>query len=184
MAFGPAISQQVLTSKTYIMSFQILNKEGEALTMKELDAEACAFWKKDSHPKHYADPSEPRREGESEVNFLRRSMTSNWFDIIGWCIHSQGNACGGWPNVVATMIAESIGMHFIDTSDGYKDRPIKLPEWQLHEYKNKEGEDKKTYHLPDKVEESIFGIYQFYQPYIDLINHWQGKGYQPLKVNE
>lgn len=37
-------------------SFRILNAEGKAITMGELDKEAAAFWNKEVHPKNYANP--------------------------------------------------------------------------------------------------------------------------------
>ena len=37
-------------------SFQILNTNGQALTMKELDKEAAEFWGKEVDPKYYANP--------------------------------------------------------------------------------------------------------------------------------
>lgn len=160
------------------MGFQIKDKDGNALTMKQLDAEAAAFWKKEVHPKNYADPSEPRAENESEVSYLRRSMTSNWFDIIGYCIHSQGHEASGWANVVATMMATQLGMCFIDTSDGYKDRPVKVTKFIKDEIKET------VIHLPDEVEKEIFGILYFYRPFIELINHWKEKGYTPHKVED
>jgi len=163
------------------MSFQIKNKDGEALTMKQLDAEAAAFWNKEVHGKYYADPSEPKKEGESEVDFIRRSMTSNWFDIIGWCIHSQGNYTSGWRNVVHTMIADIIGSKLI----GGKDEQF-IPIVQLRKCieVKEDGSQVNAWHLEDKIEEEIYYTMKFYQPYIELINHWQSKGYTPHKVDE
>ena len=36
--------------------FQILDKNGKAITMAELDKEASEFWGKEIDPKHYANP--------------------------------------------------------------------------------------------------------------------------------
>ena len=36
--------------------FEILNKEGKAITMAELDKEAAEFWGKEIDPKNYANP--------------------------------------------------------------------------------------------------------------------------------
>lgn len=165
------------------MAFQIKNKEGKAIAINELDKEAAEFWGKEVHKKNYANPVKDT-DDMSEIERIRAEMSSNWFDIIGWCIHSQGNACSGWPNVVATMIAEHIGMKFIDTSEGYQDRPIVLPQFVPSKYLNAEGEERPAVHLPDKLEQGIYGLYMFYEPFIDLINHWQAKGYTPHKVED
>jgi hypothetical protein len=88
---------------------------------------------------------------------------ANWFDIIGWNIAYQGHECAGWANVVATMMATNIGMKFIDLSKEYKDKPVKI----------------------NTIEETmpkIKDLISFYQPYIELINHWQAKGYQPKQI--
>lgn len=58
------------------MGFQILNTEGKAIQLKELDAEACKFWGRNIDLKWYATPKE---------------NWSNWFDSIGWCIHKYEN---------------------------------------------------------------------------------------------
>jgi len=157
------------------MGFQILNSNNEPISIKELDIEAAAFWNKIVDPKWYANPSP---EGTAVMK-----QWSNWFDTIGYCIHSQGNACSGWSNIVATMMAESLGMLFIDTSEGYKERPIPIIEWQRHDFYNMENEKKISYHLPDKLEENIFGSLEYYKPYIQLINHWKAKGYTPNKID-
>lgn len=166
------------------MGFQILNKEGNAIEIYELDKEAAAFWNKEYQTKDYANPAEPKREDESPIDFLRRSMCSNWFDVIGYCIHSQGNACSGWSNVVATMMAESLGMHFIDTTEGYKDRPVPLVDFVSSEKLNDDGTTTKVLHLPDSIEVKIYGTLSFYKPFIELINHWHAKGYTPKAIKD
>lgn len=162
------------------MGFQIHNAEGKAISIKELDVEAATFWGKEVHPTSYACP-QMRKKDESGWNYAMRYV--NWFDVIGWCIHNQGHACSGWSNVVSTMIAETIGMHFIDTSEGYKERPVPIIEFvECKELVN--GEVKSKLHLPDKIEEKIYCTLQFYKPYIELINHWQSKGYVPVKIKD
>ena len=165
------------------MGFQIKNKEGEAIAINELDKEAAEFWGKEVHKKDYANPS-VITEDMTSFEKAMAEVSSNWFDIIGYCIHTEGNACSGWPNVVATMIAEHIGMKFIDTSEGYQDRPIVLPQFVSSKYLNAEGEERPAMHLPDELEQRIYGLYMFYEPYINLINHWKAKGYTPHKVED
>lgn len=153
-------------------SFQILDKEGKPIPIKDLDKQACDFWQQEVHTKWYAHPQK-RREDEDEFSYISRQ--GNWFDIVGWNIANQGNECSGWANVVASMIAMSLGMKFIDTSEGYADRPVAVRYYQ----------DKgKTLELPKNLEMSIHATLEFYKPYIDLINHWQSFGYQPKVVKE
>jgi hypothetical protein len=78
------------------MGFQIKNKEGEALTIKELDKEAAEFWNKKIHDKYYANPSP---EGTSVFK-----QQTNWFDVIGYNIHSpEVNYTKGWDNVKCSL---------------------------------------------------------------------------------
>lgn len=163
------------------MSFQILNKLGEPISIGELDKEAAAFWNKEVHSKQYADPSESKKEGESEIDFLRRSMTSNWFDVIGYTIHNQGNYTSGWRNIVHTMISDSLGTKFIGGKDDESIPVMKMRE--CIEVKE-DGSQAKTLHLEDEIEEGIYYTMKYYQPYIELINHWHSKGYIPKQVKE
>lgn len=157
VAFGPAVSKQVLTSKTYNMSFQILNKEGEALTMNELDREAAAFWNKEVHTKHYASPP-ANTEGMSEIDKIRSDITGNWFDVIGYQIHSPEDAryTSGWNNVKCSLWT-------IQSKGWYS----KVFNWSIEEME-----------IYMKVTKD------FLKPYYDLIDHWEAKGYQPQQVNE
>lgn len=163
------------------MSFQIHDSNNQPIPMNNLDAEAAAFWGKEVHPTKYAEPSEPKKENEDEVSYYMRTM-ANWFDVIGYNIHSQYSWCSGWANVVANML-NSIHMHFIDTSEGYKDRPVKVAEFV--KYTNNKDSDEPTHvmHLDDTLETKIYATLMFYKPYIALINHWQSKGYKPVQVN-
>lgn len=162
-------------------SFQIHDADGKAIPINLLDAEAAAFWGKEVHKKDYANPSEPRKEGESELDYLRRSMTSNWFDVIGWCIGSQKNYTSGWRNVVHNMIADSLGDAFVS---GKGDEPIPMEYIHTCVELRESGQQVKAWHLTDKLETSVYGTMLFYKPFIELINHWQSKGYKPVKINE
>lgn len=159
--------------------FQILNKDGKALTMAELDKEASKFWGKEVHPKHYANPFSDKVADEG-ASFAERMKierenalynSSNWFDIIGWNIANQGNYTSGWQNVVHTMVAESLGECLINLN---KDEPIKLAEFV--------GD--KEIHLGDNWEIELFHTLNYYKPFVDLINHWSAKGYTPVKIEE
>ena len=78
------------------MSFQILNKLEEPVSMKELDAEACELWNKKSDPKWYANPS------PEETSVFKQA--SNWFDSIGYNIHNpEVTYTSGWNNVKCSL---------------------------------------------------------------------------------
>lgn len=142
------------------MGFQILNTNKEALSINQLDVEAANFWNKPVHPKQYANPFIPT-EGMSEMDRIKGEMVSNWFDIIGYYIHHPFvEYSSGWANVKCSLYA----LHLCNMWSGIKpdrDRPIEHQKAYL--------EYVATEHL---------------KPYFDLINHWEDKGYIPIKVND
>ena len=146
-------------------SFQILDKENNPISIKQLDKEAAEFWGKEVDPKWYANPS------SKETHPLKQH--SNWYDTIGWTIAHKGNYTSGWHNVVNDLISETLGQKFIDFEDK---TTVKVAEFQ------KSGET--TLSLPEKVEIDIYFCLEYYKPYIQLINHWMGKGYTPKQIKE
>lgn len=93
------------------MSFQILNTNNEALTMSELDAEAAQLWGKEVHPKQYAYPAHPRLIDSFEAEIEEATLASaNWFDVIGWRIHSPicAHSYDAWEDVRKNMILSLI----------------------------------------------------------------------------
>lgn len=58
------------------MSFQITTKEGEPITINDLDREACALWNRPYDEKHYVKPKE-------------QEYYAHWFDMVGLYIHCQ-----------------------------------------------------------------------------------------------
>lgn len=160
------------------MGFQILNSNGEPISMHELDREAAAFWGKEVRIKYYATPT--IYKGDDEFKRAMADTSGNWFDVIGHAIHYQLHECSGWANIVATMMATSIGMKFIDTSEGYKDRPVDV------KYLTATTTDNVNYRInfPEELLMPLYGTMLFYKPYIELINHWQSKGYTPKQVRD
>lgn len=78
------------------MSFQILNKEGVAVPIKQLDVEAAKFWGKEVDLKWYADPS------PKDTDVFKRK--TNWFDTIGYIIHNpEVEYTKGWDNVKCSL---------------------------------------------------------------------------------
>lgn len=75
------------------MGFQIHNKEGISLTILQLDAEVAEFWNKPIHDKNYATPK-------------KHATSINWFDNIGYNIHSPHvNYTSGWNNVKCSLLS-------------------------------------------------------------------------------
>lgn len=71
------------------MSFQILNSQGVAIPINDLDKEVCEFWGKEYSEKNYANPYIEREDGSTPY------LKDNWFDAIGWSTHaSKANTWG------------------------------------------------------------------------------------------
>lgn len=160
-------------------AFRILDKDGKALTMAELDKEAAEFWGKEVHPKHYANPFPDKVASEdaplSEIIRIEhenaRNNSSNWFDIIGWNIANQDKYTFSWRNVAYTMLAKNLGECLIDLYEGEQ---IKIAEFV----------GGKELHLEDSWEIKLFYALSYYKPFVDLINHWAAKGYTPIMIEE
>lgn len=160
------------------MAFRILNKEGRALTMGQLDKEAAEFWGKKVDDNHYANPYpeiivDENASFEERINAEMenaRHSSINWYEVIGWNISEQGNYTSGWHNVVYTMMADSLGRCLLKNK---KDGSTGLAEFV--------GDGNKI-HLEDNVEEKIYATLKYFKPFVDLINHWHSKGYIPEKV--
>ena len=153
-------------------SFKILNAEGQALTMSELDKEAAEFWGKEVDPKNYANPF-PEVEGNSFAAIRANSLNNaqNWFDIIGRAIANQENYTTGWQNVAHTLVVRHLGECLVNLR---RDNPIKLAEFV--------GDG--DIHLEESCEIKLFATLDYFKPFINLINHWMDKGYTPIKVEE
>lgn len=68
-------------------AFEIHDKEGKAMLIADLDAEACALWGKEVHPKEYAYPQhKPEKFASYKEEFEFYTGKENWFDKIGWRI--------------------------------------------------------------------------------------------------
>lgn len=77
------------------MSFQIRQSLDSPvpISISELDKEAAELWGKAVHPKDYAYPDLKPEKFDSikeELNFY--FGITNWFDMIGWHIHSGLNS--------------------------------------------------------------------------------------------
>lgn len=135
------------------MGFQIKDKEGKPLSLQQLDEEAAAFWGKDLDLRKYATP-EKITPGMSEMDIAFTNSRGNWFDIIGWHIHSpQNNYTSGWNNIKNSIWLVCASGLLLD----YKDSELML---------------------------AIVGIKLYLDPYYKLIDHWSGKGYTPEKIGD
>lgn len=64
-------------------SFQILDNQGNAIDINQLDKEVCELMGVEQHKKWYCTLGK-REDHPSRWEFLLR--TSNWYDTIGWMI--------------------------------------------------------------------------------------------------
>lgn len=166
--------------------FQILNENGQALTLNELDAQAAAFWGKEIDPKEYANPTPEfvnnnNLEGEELMRAKMKhafNQMNNWKDAIGWYIaeykgipHPESMT---WFDVIHAMIGNGL-----------------LNKFYNHETLEKTPLQESLNHIINnddvKIEnESFLGLYVtliYYDKYISLIKHWQDKGYSPKRVS-
>lgn len=137
-------------------SFRIVDKEGNIVPINQLDTEAAEFWGRKVHPTRYSSPKPEGYDQMSELEQLQHDLSANWFDMIGWNIANQGNHTTGWANVVYTMCVENLGRVFIN-----KENSLQLIL------------NAKT------IAQLQYLINEYYKPYLDLINNWAYKGYQP-----
>lgn len=150
-------------------SFRILNKEGVAIDINDLDIEAAAFWGKEVEDKEYANPSKIE-DFESEMKYHFNKL-GNWFDIIGFKIahldelEGYPNYKSGWSAVISGIMGEL--SHRV-MNDNLELLPYSVEEDNIS--------------LGDKMTINILGILEYSKPYIALIKHWSDKGYKPQQV--
>ncbi len=88
----------------------------------------------------------------------------NWFDVIGGAIINKRNYYSGWTDVVNNLWeAQSEG---INIQGGF----------------NKETNTLDDISIIPMTSERFNNIVEYLKPYIDLINHWNKKGYQSKKI--
>jgi hypothetical protein len=142
------------------MGFQIKDKEDKPIAINILDAEAAEFWGKVPDKKWYANPAKIT-EDMSKLERYRAESDNNWFDMIGYCIHSPQLRLpyySGWKDVKNNLLIKYM------TSSLLKGEEPNDPEYVKGMFE----------HL----------INDHLKPYMELINHWQQKGYTPHRVEE
>jgi len=80
--------------------------------------------------------------------------TNSWFDTIGWAIRYPENYIKGWNDVRCTLWT------------------IQAKSLYEHLYDN------------ENMQTHIERIQVFLKPYYDLIDHWESKGYIPVKIDD
>lgn len=91
-------------------AFQILNKEGQAIPISELDQEICELIGNQVDKKYYCSlgkRSDYPEGAKGEWQFV--SKTSNWYDTIGWMIASENKSFEEILEHYANNMKEFIG---------------------------------------------------------------------------
>jgi hypothetical protein len=171
------------------MGFQIKDKEGNPISINVLDEEAAEFWGRPVDPKHYVSPIKEftnpdnlegdalaKAEFKHELDELRKT---NWFDKIGWAIHTQDNYYSGWRNLVHTLYVNSIPSIFTQDPGNGSVWTIDVPHME-----DLTDEFVDEFKLPETVNVELIVTLSVNKPYIELINHWAEKGYTPHKEEE
>jgi len=138
------------------MGFQIQTSEKKAIAINDLDIEACALWGHEVDKKAYAKPlSRDKFENSMDYHFQ-----SNWFDAIGGMIAhpSKSPYYSGWKEIKHGFIKLHMASHYFkgDTLE------CQSPEYIAEAYKH---------------------VVKYVEPYLSLIDHWESKGYIPVKID-
>lgn len=148
-----------------MVGFQICNKEGEAITINQLDKEAAEFWGKEPHVKWYATPT-----GQS-------NSYSNWYDMLGraildedkyrthWTNWSEPYKKMAWCEVVCRMSLVNINDVLVDAN-----KPEGAERYEM------------TIRSEKDAIEVLLGARMFLLPFMELAKHWEDKGYYPVRV--
>lgn len=106
------------------MSFQIRDKNGEAIELHTLDKEIAALWGVPTAPEDWASPIKPKTvfaNTREELDHIRNRMLLNWFDIIGRPIHQK--KYNNWEDIRKEIISPYLG--FLTLEEALKDDYIK-----------------------------------------------------------
>lgn len=157
------------------MAFEIHTAEGVAIPINTLDEEAALFWEREVRERYYAAPKPFNYDNMNEVEKAKSDQLGNWFDVIGWNIAHQGNYTRGWNNVINTMMSEQIGQAVLG-------KDFSIPNTQRVSIPQVDGTTKHLEFFNDKTESDLYWTLEFFKPYLNLIRHWEAKGYIPVKV--
>lgn len=157
-------------------SFKVLNAEGQAIAIDDLDKEACELWGVEYRDKDYATPfikkpftNPDNLEGvaltRAKLIYEMDAPSLNWFDMIGAKIAYSWYKAVTWSEI-KTEIISGCAYHFFNGSS------------ELVATCG-DGDDKR---LPDELNFKLACYVEFTRPFINLIDHWNKKGYIPVKL--
>lgn len=156
--------------------FKILNADGKAIPINDLDREACELWGKEYDDDEYANPFTPEPftnpnnlEGieltRAKIRHRIEAPTLNWFDMIGSKIAFCRYSSTSWEDIKQEIMS---GVSHKFFSEDRQLTPIV-------------GEGNNT-RLPDDLSFKLVCYVEFVRPFIDLIDSWKDKGYQPITI--
>jgi len=87
-------------------AFQILDNQGNPVSIGQLDREVCELTGNEIDPKYYCKLGNIK-DHESEMKFVFN--TSNWYDTIGWMIASENKSLQDILDYYADIMKEYIG---------------------------------------------------------------------------
>jgi hypothetical protein len=91
-------------------TFQILDKDGNAIPINQLDREVCELQGKEYDPKWYcgfADPS--KYEDLNCIDYIYKEMSSNWHDTLGRLISNEGFSFEGMIEYYEGVMKDYVG---------------------------------------------------------------------------
>lgn len=154
--------------------FQILDANGEAISINTLDKEAALFWGKEVQEKNYVSPA-TQREGEGKYAFISRQMSANWFDQLGYAIANQGDYASGWRNVA---------LYMLDCSDYLLEEEKETVELCTFNVTAFDNVPLAAAELSKHLAIGLIVKLEYAKPYVDLMNHWAAKGYTPKQIKK
>lgn len=157
--------------------FKVLKADGQAITINDLDREACELWGKEFDDEEYATPfkyepfSNPDNLEGIELTRAKFRHESNkpmlnWFDMIGAKIAFSGRSSISWEDIKQEIISGVCTSYFFN-----KERQLVLTIG--------EGDNIK---LTDDLSFRLACYIEFVRPFINLVDNWKAKGYQPIKL--
>lgn len=166
------------------MGFQIHNKEGQPVKINDLDLEARHFWHGTSqdhvYEKYKTAYTVPEKVVEGMSSFAASSIIAggNWFDIVGYNIHSNDSVNRGCDGEITwDMVKESIALVHLDAIEAinaFEGLEKTDTDEGIQEFLN--GKTIKSLLI------KLGASYLFVKPYFNLIDYWESKGYKPVKV--
>jgi len=98
------------------MGFQIRDAKGEAIAINTLDKEIAVLWGVEYHPKNYAVENSRDHYPDTVNGSIDYADQPNWYDKIGYKIHSQGLSIQGVINDYKEVMVDHLGKKYKDGS--------------------------------------------------------------------